>query len=79
MRIHIGLVNVNQRAHVVVPGPHEGEQGHHRQGRLDQGHDDVPQRLQFVGPVDARSVRKLVWNGAEELPQHEDGVGAGKN
>ena len=60
---------VQQGTNEAGPTVDEGEHRHRDQGRFGQRHDDAPVDTEFVGAVNARSVRQCAWQGPEELAE----------
>ena len=71
-RVVAHVVEIDQRAEEIVPGPDEGEDRGRRQRRQRQRQDDLPVDAPRAAAVDHRGLVELARDGAEELHQQED-------
>ena len=67
----IGILQKDEGAEEIAPGPEEGEEGDDGERRAGEGEDDSPVDHELVAAVDAGGFGELVGDGDEELAEEE--------
>jgi len=65
-------VQHDQLQRILIPGADKGEDGQSADAGLDDRHDDLPERPQFAGAVNARRFQQRGRNRLRELLHQED-------